>query len=255
MYLARWVILVTAWLTSQGLQADELVKLPTRQTEEIAYWWMPHSQPQATLVLFSGGSGGIGFRDGKPQSGNFLIRSRDLFFAQRFNVALVGNPTDARQMNDRWRVSEQHMADVRAIIANIQKQSPAPVWVVGTSMGTISAASVGIAMSDIVSGVVLTASITGYSAGNAVPKLALERIRVPVLVYHHKDDACRVTLPHEAGWIMRKLDSAPVKRLMIVSGGGNPTGPECEAMHWHGFIGMEDHAVKDIAAWIANPQP
>jgi pimeloyl-ACP methyl ester carboxylesterase len=235
--------------------ADELVKLPTRQTEEITYWWMPHSQPRATLLLFSGGSGGIGYRDGKPQSGNFLIRSRDLFFAQGFNVALVGNPTDARQMSDRWRASPEHMADVRTIIADIQKQSAAPVWVVGTSMGTISAASVGIAMSDVIKGVVLTSSITGYSIGNAVPKLALERINVPVLVYHHKDDACRVTLPHETGWIMKKLDAAPIKRLMIVAGGSNPTGPECEAMHWHGFIGMEAQAVQDIAGWVLDPQP
>ncbi|WP_339939081.1 hypothetical protein [Undibacterium luofuense] len=88
-----------------------------------------------------------------------------------------------------------------------------------------------------------------------MPQQALDRIRVPVLVYHHEQDACPITQAHETDWILRKLTQAPVKRRLLVTGGANPTGDPCEALHWHGFIGMEAQAVQDIATWIRNPQP
>jgi predicted alpha/beta-fold hydrolase len=241
--------------TSHALAAEALVRLSTRGSEEVSYWWMPNDAAKATVLLFSGGNGGIGFRDGKPQSGNFLIRSRDHFFAQGFNVALVGNPSDKRQLDDNWRVSKEHMTDVRTILENIQKKSTAPVWIVGTSRGTVSAAAIGRELQDAIKGVVLTASLTSYGYAHSVSKQALDRIRLPVLVYHHKDDACRVTMPSETQWIMRGLTNASAKKLMIVSGGADPRGDECEAFHWHGFIGMEEQAVRDIGAWILNPQP
>ncbi|MEN9887067.1 MAG: hypothetical protein RL758_1645 [Pseudomonadota bacterium] len=249
--ISLWIGLMSA----TGVHADELVKLPTRQTEEISYWWMPHNQPKATVLLFSGGSGGIGYRDGKPQSANFLIRSRDHFFAQGLNVALVGNPSDKRQLDDLWRVSREHMTDVQTILADVRKKSPAPVWVVGTSRGTISAAAIGIGLQEGLAGVVLTASMTQQNNPQSVPRQALEQIRIPVLVVHHKDDACYVTKPHETPLIMRGLTNAPVKRLMMVSGGSDPRGNECEALHWHGFIGMEEQVVRDMALWMFNPQP
>ena len=39
----------------------------------------------------------------------------------------------------------------------------------------------------------------------------------------------------------------------MLDGGGEPQGAACEALHWHGFIGMEKQAVDAIAAWIAAP--
>lgn len=234
---------------------EALVRLVTRGDQEISYWWMPHHMAKATVVLFSGGSGGIGFRDGRPQSGNFLIRTRDHFLAQGLNVAMVGNPSDKRQLDDLWRVSAEHMTDVRTIIADIQKKSTVPVWVVGTSRGTISATAAGIELQDMLAGAVLTASMTQQSNPQSVPRQALERIRRPVLVLHHKDDACYVTRPYETPLIMRGLSQAPVKRLMLVSGGSGATGHECEAFHWHGFIGMEEQVVRDMVQWMMDPQP
>jgi hypothetical protein len=53
---------------------------------------------------------------------------------------------------------------------------------------------------------------------------------------------------------MRGLKNSPIKKRWIVDGGSNPEGDPCEALHWHGFIGMEEQAAKDIAGWIAKPQ-
>lgn len=76
---------------------------------------------------------------------------------------------------------------------------------------------------------------------------------VPMLILHHAKDSCRVTLPHEVPFIMRGFTNAPLKKAVIVDGGAGPTGDPCEAKHWHGFIGMEEEAVKIISDWIRNP--
>lgn len=242
------------WLSIASAQ-DQLVRLPTREAQTISYWWMPREGATATVILLSGGSGGIGFRDGEPRSNNFLIRSREFFRSQGLNVALLGNPSDMREMDDTWRVSEAHRADVREVMADIRSRSRAPIWLVGTSLGTVSATALGIALQEQLAGIVLTASITSYSQAAAVPKQDLARLRLPVLVYHHRQDACRSTQAHETSHIMRGLSQAPVKKLMIVEGGENPTGDPCQARHWHGFIGMEAQAVQNIADWIRAPQP
>jgi hypothetical protein len=80
-------------------------------------------------------------------------------------------------------------------------------------------------------------------------------VRVPVLVMHHKRDACRDCDPREAHLITERLTGAPVKKLLLVDGGGGASGPVCEPMHFHGYIGMEKEAVAAIAAFIAAPSP
>jgi pimeloyl-ACP methyl ester carboxylesterase len=241
------------WLSAAACAQDQLVSLPTREGQSITYWWMPAESAKATVLLFSGGSGGIGMREGRPQSRNFLIRSGEFFRRQGLNVAMLGNPSDKRQLDDVWRTSETHRADVVQVLADLRQRGAQAVWLVGTSRGTVSVAALGIALQDQLAGLVLTASMASYSAPAAVPQQAIDQIRLPVLVYHHKNDACRVTLARDTEWILRGLKNAPIKKRWIVEGGGDPEGDPCEALHWHGFIGVEEQSVKDIAGWIAQP--
>ena len=237
-------------------RADGLVQVPTRGDQSISYWWMPTEGATATVLLLSGGSGGIGMRDGQPRSDNFLIRSRDLFRAEGFNVALLGNPSDKRAMDDAWRTSEMHRTDVAAVVQDIRaKGAGQPLWLIGTSRGTISATALAIAMPDQVAGVVLTASISGFNVPAAVHRQAIDQLKMPVLVYHHREDACRITLARDAEWISKGLSNARVKKFWVVEGGENPSGNPCEALHWHGFIGMEARAVEDVGGWIRQPNP
>lgn len=179
--------------------------------------------------------GGISKLDGSglPGGRNFLIRSGKLFAAHGFNLAQV----------------------LRAI----RQRSPAPIWLVGTSRGIISATTAAIAKRDssLVAGVVLTSSVTNFKWRGAVPRKALDLITVPapVLVMHHEQDACWVCRPQEAPLILKGLTHAPTKKLLMVNGGSGATGNPCETEHHHGYIGMVQEAVDLIANWVKHPVP
>jgi hypothetical protein len=83
---------------AQNSSAGQLITVESRAGVKISYWWMPHPNATQTVLLFSGGGGGMGYRDGQPQSENFLVRSRAMFQSQGFNVAILGNPTDMPDM-------------------------------------------------------------------------------------------------------------------------------------------------------------
>jgi len=245
--------LLLVYLPAQA--TDRLIQLSSRPEVSVSYWWMPQKNATATVLLFSGGTGGIGFREGVPQSQNFLIRSRDEFAKAGFNVALMGNPRDMPKMLPAFRQSLEHLLDVRSVVQDIRQRSDVPVWLVGTSQGTISAAAAGISLGAAIEGVVLTASLTGQQPGGSVSELPLEQLRVPVLVHQHAKDSCKLTPPYLAERLVGQLNAARVKKYMLVSGGSNPTGDPCQALHYHGYIGMEAEAVEQISSWIKSPMP
>jgi predicted esterase len=245
--------LLMAALHAAAWAADSYVSIPTREGITSGYWWMQRDDAKANLILLSGGGGGIGLQNGAPQSNNFLIRSRDLFAQAGFHVALLGNASDLRQLDPALRASQQHVQDIAAVLTHIRARNSLPIWLIGTSQGTISAAAAAISLGDAIDGLVLTAAYTDFSTPTSVPRQAIATIKQPVLVMSHADDSCRVTRPHEASNIVSGLKQARVKKLLIVKGGGDPRGDECQALHYHGFIGMEAQAVKLITDWIAAP--
>jgi pimeloyl-ACP methyl ester carboxylesterase len=145
------------------------------------------------------------------------------------------------------------LEDVRLVLQDIAKRTTAPVWLVGTSQGTLSAAVNAAELGPVVAGVVLTSTVTGQQAGGAVSDIALEKIVVPVLIYHHKQDSCRITPAYAAERLIKRLTQAPVKKYIEVDGGKDPVGDPCEAFHYHGFIGMETQAVTQMVQWIKSP--
>ena len=235
-----------------------LMQVDTRGTSVPLYavW---RDDAVATVVLYSGANGGYGHiaDDGWPGSHNFLIRSARLFAAQPFNVVLVGLAPDLRELDGHARLGDAHQQDNQAIFKAIKARSRAPLWLVGTSMGTVSVAAAAIRDSGVgeLAGIVLSSSVTSYKREGAVPSQALDKIRVPVLVLHHRLDACGICRPSEAQQIAARLSAAPVRKTLIVDGGGDPSGDVCGALHYHGYIGMEQQAVDLIAGWIRHPVP
>lgn len=256
--MLRILLAVLALAASLAQGADRLVNIETRPGVKVGYYWMERPGAKATIVLLPGGEGGIGMKGGTPHSENFLVRSRDYFAEAGFNVAVVGKPSDRNDLDARFRSTDEHVADLRAVVRKLSGFGQ-PIWLVGTSLGTISAAAAASAQPPLpIAGIVLTSSVTGTNryTGFSVPMLDLAQVRVPVLVMHHKDDSCDVCEPGQAHRIVEALTNAPVKKLLLVSGGSMfPTGPPCQALHHHGYIGMEKEAAGYITSWIANPTP
>jgi pimeloyl-ACP methyl ester carboxylesterase len=250
-------LLFTAHLHAQEIGAGEILRVDTREGVSVPLYtyWQTHAV--ATIVLFSGGAGGYGQigEDGWPGGGNFLIRTGKQWAFHPFNVVMVGRPSDGIDLSSgHVRTGSAHAVDNVAIFKAIKLKSRLPLWVVGTSMGTISTAAAAIQDSEnLISGVVLTSSIVAYKIPGAVPKQNLEKIRIPTLILHHEDDACWACRPYEARNIVRELTNAPIKKAIFVSGGSGATGNPCEPMHHHGFVGMQKEAVDIVASWMLNP--
>ena len=216
---------------------------------------MPNPQATATVILLPGGDADTGkIVDGKPRSGNFLSRSRGEFFAENFNVIVVYRASDLTGLDYGYRVSKDHVAELAKVVAYAKQNFGKPVWLVGTSRGTVSGTATAIALGESeVQGLVLTASVTSNKTG-AIATQSIANLKIPTLVVHHKNDSCKICVPYEASRITSYLKSAPVKKFIMIEGGSNPEGDPCEAKHWHGFINFEKETVKLIADWIKNPQ-
>jgi pimeloyl-ACP methyl ester carboxylesterase len=214
--------------------------------------------PVASVVLFTGGQGVVGISPaGVKHPGNFLVRTRHLFAQQGFLVAVVDPPSD-RATLEGFRTSLAHALDIKGVIAHLRQQAPVPVWLVGTSYGTVSAAKVADHLTDGggPDGIVLTSSLFRRGrAGDSVWDADPARIRIPVLLVHHRQDRCRATPFGDAQGYLERFSAAPAKELLALKGGGPTQGGVCEPFDYHGFVGIESQAVAVIAAWIKAHPP
>ena len=210
--------------------------------------------PVASVILFAGGNGLLNIApDGRiGRGGNLLVRTREQFARQNLMVAVVDAPSDRSDGPglQYFRQSDEHAADIGHVIAFLRKEVKAPVWLVGTSRGTTSAANVAIRLQNKgPDGIVLTSTIVGNDPGR-VPSMDIGAVKVPTLVVHHDNDQCRICLLSDVPPLMSGLTTVAKKELITFKGGGPPKGPPCEAFHYHGFIGIEDEVVQRIAEWI-----
>ena len=246
-------ILMLPALTASASDGS-LLEIPTRPGVTVPVYLMKRGDAVATVVLLPGGNGGIGMSGGVPTSRDFLVRNRERFLEQRFNVAVVGRPRDKRNLDLSARKGPEHLTDLHKVVEHLRRDVPLPVWLVGMSRGTVSAAAAAIAFgNNDLAGIVLASSVTNPTIPYSVPRLRLERIRIPVLVLHHEHDACDLCDPNGVDEIMAGLINAPVAKDILVDGGGWPGGDPCTSSHWHGYSGMQEEAVDIISQWIKHP--
>jgi pimeloyl-ACP methyl ester carboxylesterase len=222
--------------------AQERIDVPTRPGVTEPVYFTAAVSAAATGILFPGGNGVVA-----SVRNNFLLRVAGRFSDQGINVAVLDVPSDqAGGMSQQFRQSSQHADDIAGVVAMLKHRSPLPVWLIGTSNGSVSAANGAARIGPPgVAGVVLTSSVwLGGMAG-----VALEQIRVPVLVVHNRDDGCRNSPFDRAAMGMARMSQARVKELLAVSGGAVRSGP-CDALSPHGYYGIEDQVVPAIIAWV-----
>ena len=173
-------------------------------------------------------------------------------------VAVIDTPSDQPQgMDDAFRMGKAHVEDVTKVLDVLAERAPVPIYLVGTSRGTLSAAAIAAALKDPrVAGLVLTSSIVdggrGRNRAATVYDAPLKRIAVPVLVVHHRNDACRATPIGAATGLPAALGGSAKVTFVEVEGGDPPLSEACEALAAHGFLGREPDVVSVIADWIAG---
>ena len=127
-------------------------------------------------------------------------------------------------------------------------------FLVGTSRGTIGAVGAAARLAPgTLAGIVLTATVTRPNrrrTRDTVHNADLAAVRVPVLLAHHEDDSCYVTQAADLGRLAKAFTAAPSVKTLLYRGGGPFTGDDCGARAAHGFPGLEERVVADIARWI-----
>lgn len=252
---------LTALLLSQSVAAKEtLVEIDTPRGVQQRFLLIAPEQPHAAVILFAGGKGALklfkGMFGGPSMNwgkNNFLVRSRADFAKHGLLVATVDAPTDqqgGKGMLGGFRHSPAHVQDIDAVIGKIREIADVPIWLVGTSRGTESAAHLAIHSTQRPHGLVLTSSMTDSDAkGMAVTDMPLEQVRMPTLITHHKQDGCPKTRPEMADAIRDGLVNASPVELRWFSGGREKSRP-CKAMSYHGYLGIEQEVVDAIAEFI-----
>jgi dienelactone hydrolase len=237
--------------------APKVVDIPTRSGVTQRILVLAPQHPKAAVILFAGGNGGVKITSAgaiTALAGNFLIRSRQLFVDQGLLTVIVDAPSDRQSppfLAGGFRTSSAHVADIKAVIAWARSQTKVPVWLVGTSHGTQSAANAAAQLTGAngPDGLVLTSTVLNDNKETPVPALPLNKIHIPVLVVHHVQDGCSKCPYSDIPALMSKFTAASKKKMLPIQG-GQTRGDPCEAWSYHGFNGVEQNVVTQIANWI-----
>jgi len=216
----------------------------------------PARQARASVVLMTGGNGLLSLDASGTiidSTGNFLIRSADLFLRHGLNVmmadALPAHPGGLTQAN---RLSAAHAAELQGFINAALNRWGKPVWVVGTSNGSIStvtAAGFQPALSGL-SGVIITSPVTQLASANQPTfNVYASRITAPTQVVWHQDDHCASSPPAGSAALFALIPSGHKDSRAFAHGHSVATDP-CGAFSEHGYAGIEEQAVREIAEFI-----
>ena len=227
--------------------------------------------PVAVLVLLVGGNGRIGLGDGDIGllGTNFLLTQRFHFAAagpfvtavidaaSDFQSGAPGKPCSTGSGLRGCRLDADHMTDIANLMADLRAEFPGlPLWPVGTSRGTISAAGAAALLAPGPDGIVLTSTLTDDPDPNEdVFDAPLADIAVPVQLIAHEDDACPRTPPGDTPALAAALSGAPkVKAEKFFEGGATALSGPCDPLGPHGYFGIEPKVIAKIARFIAaNP--
>jgi hypothetical protein len=239
----------------------------------------------ASVILLGGGNGVLNLNsagDTRDLQGNFLIRSARRFHYRRLNVAMLDAEPAFPAPNGltNQRLTPEHAQHLGNVIAVVRKTWPGkPVWLVGTSNGTLSAFNAaarltapavvnqpvaafkkeGVPRADAVpNGLVLTSTLTQSDPNGEMGTVlgqspSLASIAVPTLVMWHQNDACSATPATSAMSVFNGLTSLPASKkaaVIISKGRPNIAVHACSAFASHGYNEAEQEAVDAIVGFI-----
>ena len=236
-----------------------VVSIPTPRGATQSFILIKPDHPVASVILFAGGSGVLGLKTGEFRYGNFLVRSREKFAAHNYIVAVVDAPSDRqRGMNAIFRMSDEHAGDCGAVASYLKNQAAVPIWPIGTSMGTFSAAVGAIAGGKVHRWLGADIDRDAVSARVGHRQEPPERSCRYGIVGDHgsdadhvdRDDGCNDTPAGDAAKLKARLTKSRKAEIALLDGGDPPQSSPCEAFAAHGYFGIEAEAVDTIASFI-----
>ena len=219
---------------------------------------------KAVLVLYIGGDGTLNLGNGQTNTGspNTLARNRYHFAAHGFVVAVVDAANDFNALPNglighrlpESPLGDRYLKDLQAVMASLRARYPGlPIWGVGHSRGTVSAAVTAVAVTPPADGLVLASSVTGPDpASEELSRVALETIAAPVLIASHRDDQCPNTRPEDSKALQERFTASPLVHFSQFEGGSAPLSDPCNALAPHGFFGIDQKVVDAVAKRIAR---
>jgi hypothetical protein len=190
-------------------------------------------------------------------NGNFLIRARRQLADETIATLIVDCQSNSGDYcSSSYQASKERQIHVQKLIDEARRQIPTlqQVWLVGTSMGTISSSFMPVHSPAAYSGAIHTASITEPFARNSYRELSgfdYSQSKVPQFFVHHKNDPCHLTTWSGAKSISEKYGV----KLITVTGGSGFQGAACDAFTEHGFRGKEREVMAAIATIIKTGEP
>lgn len=247
---------------------NTLIELETRRYKNGSatqkFIFIKSENPVASVILFEGGRGLLELTetDGKPHPTlnkfGFLARNRELIAKHNLNVALIDSPSDLPQgLLQINRVNDRHVMDIKAVIKYLKNESNVPVWLMAMSNSPLSAVTVATNSKEEIAGIIF-ASIRTYfpfkwkihkKFPNGLVDLA-DKIEVPTLFVHHKYDKCKNHSPFKVKEVKEAMINCPKVDLLYFQGGKFPQEPDCWPRSPHGFFGIEDQVIENVAGFI-----
>lgn len=257
-HILSFILLLAYSIVSQADFTESVEVVTVRPGVTQSYLLLTPEKPVATVVLFAGYGGYLDItRDGIQQpSQNFLVRTRELFAAKNFITVVVDVPSDFSGVDGilGWRATKTHAQDLQQIITKLREAADIPVWLIGTSRGTISAANVAARLQvNGPDGLVLTSSIVEPRGNNSgyLGDVDLEKIRIPTLIIHHDEDSCSVCDFYAAKRLPAELKNVSHVEFIAFSGGKRSESGPCGPLSEHGFLGLEEK-VNTISSWMTS---
>lgn len=250
------IFVILLILTSTSFAVTEIRTIPTRPGITMDFLAMIPEKPgrHDAMIFFPGGNGAGAFKmteSGVVTGWNFLVRSADNFIENGLSAFTVEPPSDhATGMSTGFRESDEHAEDIAFLVNYIERLGYERIFLVGNSRGTLSATFLATRLkTSHIKGVILTSAL---EHDNFLRWLPLNQLQLPVLMVHHRDDACRVSSFEEARITEKALKASTSVDFTEVNGGAYPRSAPCDNLSAHGFFGMEDKVVHVITDWIGG---
>ena len=198
--------------------------------------------------------GGKGIRNVHGKSKNFLVWFQKDIAGLQFNTYVFPNKSKKHKSTYSYRNSKEQIKRLTNFVKLLKSRNGLPTFIVGFSRGSTDAGSLAVNSPNLIDGIVLISGIyeneSRKASDYAMEEIIRDRLKIPILVIHHEDDECHVTLPDKAQSFFKRLEAID-KTLKLMSGGGS-TGRKCGPFHKHGLEGIEFKAVSIMTNWAIS---